>query len=182
MHLLCTRTKKYIGVHIRFLGHLVQCQKSTCNHVYIHTSMTLVLTSQRLGYPDLYFSNGSHFTYFHHVPLLPKWLSPGFSCFGSVMHLFLGYIHQILQLWPIFNNCEILTQFALFKSTWTVCFKIHITMNSLCCLYSCVKFIFQRWQMSSGPRVPIFKDVVLLSEWKQAMSRENNSFNIWCIV
>ena len=31
------------------------------------------------------------------------------------------------------------TYFSLFKVTCTVCFKVRITMNSLCLLYSCVR-------------------------------------------
>ena len=39
-----------------------------------------------------------------------------------------------------------------------MCFEIHIhiTMNSLCWLYSCVRFICQIYQMSSGSYGPIF--------------------------
>ena len=45
-----------------------------------------------------------------------------------------------MELWPIFFLKMIflkknLSYFALFEVTCTVCFKIHIIMNDLCCFY-----------------------------------------------
>ena len=53
-------------------------------------------------------------------------------------------------LWAIFWKLWIFfffffkSHFVLFKFTCAVCFEIHFTMNSLCWLYSCVKFILSK--------------------------------------
>ena len=56
----------------------------------------------------------------------------------------------IMQLWSIFFFFLQFSHFTLFGFTCTVCFEIHITMTSLCWLYSYVILICHTCQISSG--------------------------------
>ena len=77
--------------------------------------------------------------------------------FSPIIHLYWGYQHRgnyatAANILKVMN----FSHFVLFEFTYPVCFEIHITMNALCWLYSCVKIICQRCQMSSGPHGSIF--------------------------
>ena len=113
--------------------------------------MRLILASQKLSYPYLYFSNGNHFGYFLYVPLLPAWST---FIFGTVMHLhWATYKRELCNCSQYSLNYENLKSFTFctFEFTCTVCLEPHITMNSLCWLQQCIRFICERFQMSSGP-------------------------------
>ena len=63
-----------------------------------------------------------------------------------------------MQLWPIFLNC--ILHLPLFEFTCTVCFEIHITMNSWCCLYSWKRpdppcYAWQVWGLQGGKQEDI---------------------------
>ena len=89
--------------------------------------MPPVLASQKIGHSDLHFSNGSHFSYFLYVALLPTWLclEPSYLaelCIYSGATHIKAILANILKIMVSFK----FSHFALFKFTCTVCYEEYV--------------------------------------------------------